>query len=167
MAAIFSRSHRVKPCSLPESLQNLTLHLQVGRDIAACCCHRCMTEIIANHRDIHTRLQSATAQLWRITCGVTWRFRSAERAVPRIGRTCPIDRRRRHALAAHLEVFLKQKSSAVPCSDDPPQSQCCFRPERTDSSFWPFPSNRTCLGLSSRRSQARTANASLTRAPVL
>ena len=52
-----SRSRRVKPGSLPKGLQHLALHLKIGRNVSACGGHRCMTEIIANHRNIDTRLQ--------------------------------------------------------------------------------------------------------------
>ena len=50
-------SGRVKPGSLPESVQNLALHLKVRRDVPACCSNRYMPEIVPNHRDIHTCLQ--------------------------------------------------------------------------------------------------------------
>src|ERR1700683_799711 len=53
----FSRRRRVKSGSLPKGLQHVALHLKVGRDVSAGGGHRCMTEIISNHRNIDSRLQ--------------------------------------------------------------------------------------------------------------
>jgi len=53
----FSRCRRVKSGSLPKGLQHVALHLKVGRDVSACGGHRCMTEIISDHRHIDSRLQ--------------------------------------------------------------------------------------------------------------
>ena len=69
MAAIFSKPQG-EPCSLPKSFKDLTLHLQVGCNIAARGGHRCMTEIITNHRNIHTSLQKCNRatmphHMWR------------------------------------------------------------------------------------------------------
>ena len=52
-----SRGRRVKPGSLPKGLQHVALHLKIGRNVSACGGHRCMTEIISNHRNIDSRLQ--------------------------------------------------------------------------------------------------------------
>ena len=53
----FSRGRRVKSGSLPKGLQHVALHLKIGRNVSACGGHRCMTEIISNHRNIDSRLQ--------------------------------------------------------------------------------------------------------------
>ena len=53
----FSRCRRVKPGSLPKGLEHIAFHLKIGRNVSARGGHRCMTEVISNHRNIDSRLQ--------------------------------------------------------------------------------------------------------------
>src|ERR1700746_2710139 len=63
---------KAEPGSLPESLKDVTLHLQVGGDVAARGGHRCVAKIIANHGNIYTCLQKCNRtavphDMWRDT----------------------------------------------------------------------------------------------------
>jgi len=73
----FSRRRGVESRSPPECLQHVALHLKIGRDVSACGGHRCMAEVISNHRNIDPRLQKGDGTTVCMTCGVTRRFRSA------------------------------------------------------------------------------------------
>jgi rubredoxin len=53
----FSRCRGVESRSPPECLQHVALHLKIGRNVSACGGHRCMAEVISNHRNIDPCLQ--------------------------------------------------------------------------------------------------------------
>jgi hypothetical protein len=68
----FFDRRRAEPGSLPESFKDVALHLQVAGDVAARGGYRCVAKIIADHGNIHTRLQKCdrTAvphDMWRET----------------------------------------------------------------------------------------------------
>jgi transposase len=52
-----SRRRGVESRSPPECLQHIALHLKIGRNVSACHGHRCMAEVISNHRNIDPCLQ--------------------------------------------------------------------------------------------------------------
>lgn len=45
------------PCLLPEGLHRIALHLQVGRDVATCRRHACVSQVVPDHSDIGSGLQ--------------------------------------------------------------------------------------------------------------
>src|SRR5487761_2334531 len=45
------------PCMLPEGLHSFALHLQVRRDVSVGRSDACVTEVVADHRHVGTRLQ--------------------------------------------------------------------------------------------------------------
>lgn len=154
--------------ALPKRVEHLTLHLQVRGDVAAGRADRRVTKVVANHRDIDARLQKrngatvsqhvrshAAKSWWRVAVGG-----KANVFPQQVRYTVPGERRVSMALEDHVVVVASSP-------DDATQGQRGLWPERTDSFLLPLTEKAHLRGRSSRKSPARTANASLTRAPVL